>query len=198
MRLLLPITLALAFVSAIPATAQLEFGGYFDARGAYTTVNSSGAVLPGAGIGVVLNGQFGLGARIAAIVPTVRADSLGATGRSLFISLFYYGVTLEYTHNPEDFFQFGGAVLIGAGDLSFRESSSRRRQDSSDAVPNYSFSLIEPALAGQLAFNENLRLRASLGWRVTFNEDSGAGPGGTLSGPVGTLGFRIGIFSDEE
>ena len=188
----------LLLVSGTLATAQVDVGGYFSAVGKYTTVNGSGTVMPSAGIGIILDGRFGVGAALAALVPTIHADSLSPTDRPLFINLVYYGGTLEYIHNPQDFLQYGGGVLVGAGSLSFAESTANHNRDDSIDRPSYSFGVIEPEVAGQLAFNENFRFRASLGWRVVVNQDAEANPAGALSGPVFALGFRIGFFTGRE
>lgn len=194
MRLLPIVSAVVLLMSGVHATAQVDVGGYFSAFGKYTTVNKSGTVMPSAGVGIIVDGHFGFGAMLAALVPTIHADSLSSTGRPLLINLFYYGGTLEYICNPDDFFQYGGGLLMGAGSVGFAESTAKHSPDSDTNGSNYSFGFIEPEVAGQFAFNENFRLRASFGWRAVFARDAEAAPAGQLSGPVVALGFRIGLF----
>ncbi len=198
MRQLLIVSAVVLLMSGVCATAQVDVGGYFSALGKYTTVNESGTVMPSAGVGIIFNGRFGFGAMLAALVPTIHADSLSSTGRPLLINLIYYGGTLEYIHNPDDFLQYGGGLLIGAGSVSFAESTAKHHNNHDTNRPNYSFGFIEPEVAGQFAFNENFRLRASFGWRAVFARDAEAAPAGQLSGPVVALGFRIGLFTSWE
>lgn len=181
---------------AVQSQAQISVGGYFSASGAYSTVNGEGGILPSAGAALVLDGKYGIGLSLAALVPTIHADSLSPAGKPLAINLFYYGVTLEYLHNPHDFFQYGGTVFAGAGSVGFRESTARHGADSSVSSPSYAFGFVEPEVSGILAFNENLQLRAAVGWRAVFGREEGSGPAGALAGPVASLGFRIGFFPE--
>lgn len=183
-------------LSFSPVLSQVEFGGFFSAAGTWTTVNGSGGVLPSAGAGVVVNRHFIAGASLSALIPTIRADSLTDDGRSLYINLFFWQGRLEYIRNPDDFFQYGGALLAGAGSVGFRSGSADHSRQSGSDLPSYSFWLIEPEVAASLAFSGELRLRAALGWRFVPGRQSGSEPAGELSGPAFTLGFRIGWFGD--
>lgn len=196
MRRLFVVTGLFLLWLSVQGTAQISVGGYFSASGAYSTVNDEGGILPSAGAALVLGGKYGIGLSLAALVPTIHADSLSASGKPLAINLFYYGATLEYLHNPDDFFQYGGMVFVGAGHVGFSESVARHNADSNATGPNYSFGFVEPEVSGILAFNENLQVRAAVGWRAVFGREEATGPAGALAGPVASLGFRIGFFPE--
>lgn len=189
----LPVAL-LSFFCALPLFAQVEFGGFFSAAGTWTTINSSGGVMPSAGLGLIVNRRFVLGASLCALIPTVKADSLDERGRSLFIDLLFWQVRGEYIHNPNDFFQYGAGVSVGSGTLGFRTGSA---DHSSPAhLPSYTLTTLEPELAAELAVADAMHLRAAAGWRILLDRDPGSEPAGNLNGPIVTFGFRIGWFGE--
>lgn len=189
-----PSVLFFVLFCSSPACAQLEFGGFFSAAGTWTTVNGSGSVMPSAGVGLILDRRFVLGASLSALIPTVQADSLNESGHPLFINLFSWQGRVEYIHNPDNFFQYGAGLGIGRGGVSFRAGSPDH--SGGEERPTYSFTLLEPEIAVSLAPDEPLRLRAALGWRFIPGREHGSEPAGELSGPTITLGFRVGWFGE--
>lgn len=186
------LVLPLLFCCSPSLFSQVEFGGFFNAAGTWTTVNGSGAVMPSAGVGVIVNRRFVLGASLSALIPTVHADSLNENGRPLFIDLFFWQGRLEYIHNPDEFFQYGAGVAVGRGSVRFRAGSPDHRGQSD--IPSYSVVSVEPEIAAALALADAMRLRAAVGWRLIPDRDPGSEPAGELNGPTLTLGFRIGWF----
>lgn len=177
------------------AQGQPDLGGYFSAGGAFTTINGSGTVLPTVDAGLIVNRRFHLAGSMSALIPTIRADSLSSDGRPLFINLFYAGGRVEYIHNSEQFFQYGGGLLFGGGSLSFSTSNPHERNTAVEE-PGYGFLILEPHLNGQLRLAEGLRFHTRLGWRFSLAEDSGSGPAGEIGGPVLFAGFRFGWFGE--
>lgn len=185
---------ALLWASALHA--QIDLGGFFAFGGTVATVNESAAVLPGVGAGLVLNGRWIVGAEIAGLIPTIRADSTGANGTTLFVEMFTVGGGLEYVHNPEDFFQYGGRIHIARASVGFGHGSRDHGRSDTTSQPTYGAGMLQPELSGCLAFNENFRVRIGAGWRMVLGRESGSEPAGDLSGPVASLAFRIGMFGD--
>lgn len=189
----LPVAL-LSFFCSVPLFSQVEFGGFFSAAGTWTTINSSGGVMPSAGLGLIVNRRFILGGSLGALIPTIKADSLDERGRSLFIDLFFWQVRGEYIHNPDDFFQYGAGLSVGRGSLGFRTGSADH--SSPNDLPSYSLTTLEPEFAAELALADAMHLRAAAGWRILLDRDPGSEPAGDLNGPLLTLGFRIGWFGE--
>ena len=176
--------------------AQSPLGFYFSAGGTFTSINTSFTVLPTVDAGLIIKDRFYIAGTLSALVPTIRADSLSADDKPLFINLFHGGGRFEYIHNPEEFAQYGGGIMFGGGTISFRTSNPHRNDSTAENHPSYGFSLLEPHLTGQLRLAEGFRIHTRLGWRIPLGRESGSEPAGELGGWMFFAGFRFGLFGD--
>jgi hypothetical protein len=197
------ISIILFCAAAINVTAQQEeetktlFGsgkphiGYFVIPSCQTgEIAGSIAVLPGVGVGIILNNKISLGINYRFI--TTENTPVSETDTRLYLDQQYAGCKGEYSLFPEKVAHLNFQLEAGVGHTEFDLKDGYESGD----VPlsDASFAYLEPGAALEINLWKYLKLDIGAGYRfisdVTFSNLTEK----DFKGFTCTVGLKIGIF----
>jgi hypothetical protein len=83
----------------------------------------------------------------------------------------YFGLLVQYTHNPHDLLHFSGQLVLGTGTTKDYEREKSSTFDNFGNITGPGFWLIEPGIIGELNLSTKVRLGFGLGYRLIAGLD---------------------------
>lgn len=208
MRTIIMIACMLLFGAALHAQqAQIQpavaNGGFIAVLAAPTQLNDAAGLLIGGGLYAILEPHLRIGLMAATLVNDVHGrGTTAASRRSLTFS--YGGVYGEYVFDPQNPVHFSVSTLLGGGGLLYHGAIDEPQPGVAKTggidVDIYidretdGFFIAEPGLGIEAGVAENLRVSAGLGYRFVHGVQTDGVSDATVSGPIGTLMIRLGMF----
>lgn len=177
--------------------------GFISAHVAPTRLNGATGLLIGGGLCALLGPHARVGLMAATLVNDVPGKgSTAASRRNLTFT--YGGGYGEYVIDPESPVHFSVYTLLGGGGLLYHGTIEEPEPgvpktggvnvDLSIERETDGFFIAEPGLGIEAGVTEYLRVGAGLGYRFVHGVETDGVSDGTVSGPIGTLSLRLGMF----
>jgi hypothetical protein len=150
------------------------------------------AVVPGVGIGVVLNKRVYLGAVYKFIVnentPTGESDN------TLYLDQRWYGAKCEYSLNPLKAVHLNFPLEVGAGHMEMDKKDAYGDNGFSLSDNNASFAYVEPGVALEMNLHKFVKLNFSASYRFVSDVTFRSLKAKDLTGPICGVSLKIGLF----
>ncbi len=183
-----------------PAVAD---GGFITLLASPTQLNDATGLLIGGGICAILEPHMRVGLMAATLVNDVHGRGRTAASRRK-LAFSYGGVYGEYVIDPESPIHFSVYTFLGGGGLLYHgtidDPSPGVAKTGSIDIDLYidretdGFLIAEPGVSMEAGVMENLRVSVGLGYRLVHGVETDGVSDGTVSGPIGTLMIRLGMF----
>jgi hypothetical protein len=168
-----------------------EIGYFVSPSFQFGEIAGSTAVLPGLGIGIVLNNRIYLGLNYKYIATENTPE--GESDNRLYLDQRYCGLRFEYAIQPKSVVHFNFPVELGVGET---ELDLKDSYENEGLVPTDDawFAYLEPGVALEINLNKYIKLNISGGYRFVSNVSFRNLTENDMMGITCSAGLKIGIF----
>lgn len=150
------------------------------------------AVVPGVGIGVVLNKRVYLGA-VYKFIENENTPT-GETDNTLYLDQRWYGVKCEFSLNPLKAIHVNFPLEVGVSDVEMDNKDAYGDRGSTLSDNNASFAYAEPGVALEMNLHKYVKLNFSASYRFGSNLTFRSLTAKDLTGPNCAVSLKIGLF----
>jgi hypothetical protein len=168
-----------------------EIGYFVSPSFQFGEIAGSTAVLPGLGIGIVLNNRIYLGLNYKYIATENTPE--GESDNRLYLDQRYCGLRFEYAIQPKSVVHFNFPVELGVGET---ELDLKDSYENEGLVPTDDawFAYLEPGVALEINLHKYIKLNISGGYRFVSSLSFRSLTEKNINGITCSAGLKIGLF----
>lgn len=173
-----------------------NFSGYGGIYTSYSRIGEANSCLVGGRGGLIINDSFVLGIGGTGMTHPTDREKISGKDYSGFenrVGFGYGGVLVEYYFNPKDLVVFSAGTLIGAGGLSFYNSSTGD-EDQENNHNGDSFFAAEPEINVFINITRFCRIGVGASYRFVSGISSDEFTDKDFRGPSATVMAQFGWF----
>ncbi len=150
------------------------------------------AIVPGVGIGVVLNRNIYIGAVYKFIVN--ENTPTGETDNTLYLDQRWYGVKCEYSIMPQKAIHINFPLEVGASHIEMDKKDAYGDRGFTLSDNDASFAYVEPGVALEINMHKYVKLNFAAGYRFVSDVKFRSLPAKELTGVNCSVSLKIGLF----
>jgi hypothetical protein len=177
-------------------SGQIEHGGFGGPVVKFTELKDEFAVLVGGRGGWLINHTFSIGGGGYALVNQSIDERVLSPETTIFMTMGYGGLELEYIANSNNLVHMTLSALVGGGGIDYMMKSRHGHWDESDYLADDAdaFFVVEPAINGELNVLKYFRVDVGLSYRFISGIETDGISDNDLSGLAGNIALKFGKF----
>jgi hypothetical protein len=178
-------------VKTVFGNGKLHIGYFINPFCQFGNFAGANAVIPGVGVGVILNNKYSLNLLYKL---TVTENTPSGEANQLYLHGQWFGLKAEYSLKPKGVVHLNFPLEIGTGEIELDLKDSYENEQIIIPSGDAWFAYLEPGVAVEINLQKFIKLNLSAGYRFVSNVSFRNISEKELRGFTFTTGLKIGLF----